>query len=601
MDRANWKRSIYPLGLGMALISSAWTTRAQDTLLDSLSLQPSAWAPSKISDTPVQFQLRYYMDAAGWNGRPIGLWSDGTTMYVTDWLFSKLFAYNIAGPRDYAGDINSLAPAGNRTTRGVWSDGTIIWVCDDFEDRIFAYKLQSGERQEDREFDTLAAAGNDTPAGLWSDGSTMWVTDDKDEKIYAYDLVTTFRKPQLDFSSLSAAGNHNPRDLWSNGTTLWVADTGDWSAWGGWVHGKVFAYDMDTRQRDAAKDFDFQSLREVGATSPAGLWSNGSTLYVSDWRNHRMFSTPIGEASPLEPTTEDFSRSPEGDFAKMAEQGNMHPSGIWSNGTTQWIADMADDMIYAYDIATGLRAENLDFETQTLQGAGNGSPTGLWSNGFTLYVTDDVDDKIYAYDLNVQINVKSREINTLGEAGNQWPRGLWSNGTTMWVADWEDDKLYAYDLKSGGHTPAKDIETLKAAGNEDPSSIWSDGTLIWVADWEDDKVYAYDLNSKERVPERDFDSLRQTGNLSPSGMWSDGHSLWITDFADAQVYAYRLSKKLPSGIRSIRRNDAEEIVIDFIGILKSSTTLDGDFLPVENAVSPFIVTPSRQASFFVAE
>jgi sugar lactone lactonase YvrE len=185
----------------MALISSAWTTRAQDTLLDSLSLQPSAWAPSKISDTPVQFQLRYYMDAAGWNGRPIGLWSDGTTMYVTDWLFSKLFAYNIAGPRDYAGDINSLAPAGNRTTRGVWSDGTIIWVCDDFEDRIFAYKLQSGERQEDREFDTLAAAGNDTPAGLWSDGSTMWVTDDKDEKIYAYDLVTTFRKPQLDFGS----------------------------------------------------------------------------------------------------------------------------------------------------------------------------------------------------------------------------------------------------------------------------------------------------------------------------------------------------------------------------------------------------------------
>ncbi|HAO66572.1 MAG TPA: hypothetical protein DCR17_07785, partial [Verrucomicrobiales bacterium] len=75
MDRSNWKRSIYPLGLGLALISSAWTTRAQDPLLDSLSLEPDAWAPSKISNTSVQFQLRYYMDAAGWNGRPIGLWS----------------------------------------------------------------------------------------------------------------------------------------------------------------------------------------------------------------------------------------------------------------------------------------------------------------------------------------------------------------------------------------------------------------------------------------------------------------------------------------------------------------------------------------------
>ena len=582
-------------------MTSTLTTQAQDPLLDSLTLQPNAWAPSQVNDTSIQFQLRYYMDAAGWNGRPIGLWSDGTTLYVTDWLFSKLFAYNIAGPRDHANDVNTLAPAGNRTSRGVWSDGDIIWVCDDFEDRVFAYKRGSGERQEDREFDTLAEAGNDTPVGLWSDGTTMWITDDKDEKIYAYDLATTVRKPELDFNSLSAAGNRNPRDLWSDGTTLWVADTGDWSAWGGWVHGKVYAYDLATRQRDAAKDLDYQSLRKAGATSPAGLWSNGSTLYVSDWRNHKMFSTPIGKSTPLEPGPNDFSRNPEGDFTKMAEQGNVHPSGLWSDGTTIWIADISDDMIYAYDIATGLRAESLDFETQTLQGAGNGSPTGIWSNGFTLYVTDDVDDKIYAYDMNVQINVKAKEINSLGEAGNQWPRGLWSNGTTMWVADWEDDKLYAYDLTTGSHTPAKDIETLKTAGNEDPSSIWSDGTIIWVADWEDDKIYAYDLDSKERVPERDFDSLSQTGNLSPSGMWSDGQNLWITDFADAQIYAYRLSKQLPSGIQSITRNDAEEIVIDFTGTLKSSTTVNGDFGIVENAVSPYVVTPDKQASYFIAE
>ena len=195
MDRSNWKRSIYHLGLGMALLTSALSTKAQDPLADSLTTQPSAWAPSQVSGTQVQFQLRYYMDAAGWNGRPIGLWSDGTTLYVTDWLFSKLFAYNIAGARDHAHDINTLSEAGNRTTRGVWSDGSIIWVCDDFEDRVFAYKLGSGERQLDREFDTLAEACNDTPVGLWSDGTTMWITDDKDEMIYAYDLSSTVRKP----------------------------------------------------------------------------------------------------------------------------------------------------------------------------------------------------------------------------------------------------------------------------------------------------------------------------------------------------------------------------------------------------------------------
>ena len=599
MNYSILKHSILALGVGVALVGSARSAEAQNN--DSLALEPSAWAPSLVNETQVQFQLRYYMDAAGWNGRPIGLWSDGTTLYVTDWLFSKLFAYNIAGARDNASDVNTLSAAGNRTTRGVWSDGTIIWVCDDFEDRVFAYKLGSGERQEDLEFDTLAAAGNDTPVGLWSDGTTMWITDDKDEMIYAYDLTTTVRKPELDFNSLSAAGNHNPRDLWSNGTTLWVADTGQWSAWGGWVHGKVFAYDMATRQRDAAKDLDFQSLRDVDATSPAGLWSNGSTLYVSDWRNHKMFSTPIGESTSFQPKLDDHSRLPERDLSSMAEQGNVHPSGIWSNGKTLWIADIADDMIYAYDSNTGLRLENLDFESSTLQAARNGSPTGIWSNGFTMYVTDDIDDKIYAYDMNVQINIRALEINSLGDAGNNWPRGLWSNGTTMWVVDWEDDKLYAYDLATKQHDPSKDIETLKAAGNEDPSSIWSDGTIVWVSDWEDDKVYAYDLASKARAPERDFDSLSSTGNLSPSGMWSDGETLWITDFADAQVYAYRLSKQLPTGIVSISRNDGDEIVIDFVGSLKSSTSINGPFVTVENAESPHTVTPNQQAAYFIAD
>ena len=40
------------------------------------------------------------------------------------------------------------------------------------------------------------------------------------------------------------------------------------------------------------------------------------------------------------------------DFDTLIAAGNENPSLIWSNGATMWVADDADDKIYAYDMAT---------------------------------------------------------------------------------------------------------------------------------------------------------------------------------------------------------------------------------------------------------
>jgi hypothetical protein len=222
-------------------------TQEADPLQDSLSLTPSAWAPGLVAGTSAQFQLRFFTDAAGWNGRPVGLWSDGTTIWSSDWgLLSKLFAYSISGARDHAHDFDSLTPAGNRSPRGIWSDGKTMWVCDDFEDRLFAYDLSTTTRQPEKEFDSLLPAGNTEATGIWSDGTIMWVADAKDTKIYAYDLATTQRLPNRDINNLEADGNLSPSDIWSNGTTLYVADKGGFKPWSGPTYGKIFAYDLAT-------------------------------------------------------------------------------------------------------------------------------------------------------------------------------------------------------------------------------------------------------------------------------------------------------------------------------------------------------------------
>ena len=148
-------------------------------------------------------------------------------------------------------------------------------------------------------------------------------------------------------------------------------------------------------------------------------------------------------------------------------------SGVWSDGATVWVSDWDDDKIYAYALAGGTRAPDRDIDT--LVAAGNNSPNGLWSDGATVWVTDQADDKAYAYDLTTGTRKADKEINTLAAAGNNSPEGLWSDGETLWVADQDDNKVYAYHLDSGIRRPGRDINTLAAAGNNKPQGVWSDG------------------------------------------------------------------------------------------------------------------------------
>ena len=124
----------------------------------------------------------------------------------------------------------------------------------------------------------------------------------------------------------------------------------------------------------------------------------------------------------------------------------------------------------------GRRAAGKDFDT--LDAAGNGDPEGIWSDGTTMWVADDpwFGEKVYAYNLSTMARDAGKDIDVLELAGNDNPEDIWSNGTTMWVADYTDDKLYAYDMDQKDRDPGKDVNALEAAGNIHPQGIWSDGS-----------------------------------------------------------------------------------------------------------------------------
>ena len=212
-------------------------------------------------------------------------------MWVTD-LSGALFAYDLAtGVHDPSKDITTLAAAGNRNANGLWSDGTTIWVSDDRDEKLYVYSLATGARDTGKEFYTgvddrslpsweRLGGWNWDPKGLWSDGTTLWVSDPKNNiKIFAYELATSEMDTSKEITTLRAAGNWHPAGIWSDGDTIWVVDGHD---------RKLYAYDLETGARRAHLDFD--TLAGAGNTSPKGLWSDGTTMWVTDNHAKRVFS-----------------------------------------------------------------------------------------------------------------------------------------------------------------------------------------------------------------------------------------------------------------------------------------------------------------------
>ena len=70
-------------------------------------------------------------------------------------------------------------------------------------------------------------------------------------------------------------------------------------------------------------------------------------------------------------------------------------------------------------------------------------------------VADHEDGKIYAYDLRTKERRENLDFNTLGAAGNANPIGIWSDGETMWVLDVEDRRVYAYHTESKARDSAR--------------------------------------------------------------------------------------------------------------------------------------------------
>ena len=277
------------------------------------------------------------------------------------------------------------------------------------------------------------------------------------------------------------------------------------------------------------------------------------------------------------PSEVDFEWTVDRDIEEL-DGGNDRTTGVWSDGTTLWVADNADgtgDAVYAYDLASGERVEEREFDLAEA----NRAPRGIWSDRSVVWVSDSGRERLFAYDLATGERLEEREF-ALAER-NSDARGIWSDEETMWVLDSRANALFAYGFESGELL----AEYALADANDDPHGLWSDGVTIWVSDHGAKRLIAYrlpvlpdaetdpgeedaddDARELERVREEEFTELSKASNNSPRGIWSDGDVMYVADESDDRVYSYNMPDAIDARLASLSLSGVD------IGEFSSSNT-----------------------------
>ena len=213
--------------------------------------------------------------------------------------------------------------------------------------------------------------------------------------------------------------------------------------------------------------------------TPRGIWSNGTTIWVLDNADLKLYARTLAGGA----------RDSSKDISLYSANGN--PTGVWSDGTTVWVADAGDEKLYAYTLDGGARDTSKEFDLAggtPFSSNNNGNSAGIWSDGTTMWVADRTDRKVYAYTLNGGVRDTGKEFSLVAQ--NTIAAGMWSDGATIWVGDPGEKKALAYTLSDGSRVSGQDISFFFSSN---AWGIWSDGDTLWMVDGANTYVFAYPL------------------------------------------------------------------------------------------------------------
>ena len=173
-----------------------------------------------------------------------------------------------------------------------------------------------------------------------------------------------------------------------------------------------------------------------------------------------------------------------GDQRQFIAENEWSPAGLWSDGATMWVGDELHSSVHALDLRQlrqGVVKLDRDrsITDEWLRAESTLHPGVVTGYESTLWIYDSATDSIDVYDLAMKRRTKS--ISTLLNSGGAVvARGLWTDGETLWISGLTTGSspggVFTVDLAGGAIERAAGYEGV---GNS--SGLWSDGVTMWVA------------------------------------------------------------------------------------------------------------------------
>ncbi len=122
-----------------------------------------------------------------------------------------------ASAQEYTGENFDISASGNGNSWGITTDGTHIWITDFVDAEVYRYSMDGTYIDS---FDT-ASSGNANPAGITQDGTYFWIVDIADKEVYKYQMDGTYTGSHFD---TAVCGNRQPRAITQDGTYFWITN-----------------------------------------------------------------------------------------------------------------------------------------------------------------------------------------------------------------------------------------------------------------------------------------------------------------------------------------------------------------------------------------
>ncbi len=465
-----------------------------------------------------------------------GIWSDGETIWLADKTGPIVEAFDVdTGEKVPELRYLGLEPSAHDHVAGIWSDGVTMLVVsrDAGKQYIWGYHSPQDEIDLDRDlhYFRLSGAGNESAGAIWGDGETLWVSDTEDNKVYSYNMRVS---DNTELRSMNAAGRRVPGfDPDTHSYSLGVGDGVEQAS----VEG-IPRHDFATVSYTPEDGDPDLGGHQVDLETGANVVT--ATVLAQDGLTQSTYTISINRGD-----SEPFGWRAFDDFDSLHLADNESPGGLASDGSTMWVADEVDLKLYAYDVATKVRTPDRDITLDP----GQDSPGGMWYDGTTIRVYDVEDSKLYGYDAETGGRDEGRDID---QPGDSLPThyGVWADQDTLWLSQ-DSGRLVAYDLATGTRDESRDFDGLDGIDNVDARGIWSDGVTLWVVDSASHRLRALNASTGEPDTDKDFQTVLNAGVGSARGIWSDGVTMWVSDSSADKVYSYNMPASDNTDLRKV--------------------------------------------------